>query len=264
MNAPLVLTASALENPPIDVVADAARRAGFDALSLWPGAGYGSSADHRRVIEDAGLYVWDVDAVIVWVGPDDPGGPYFEEAAADDVFAYAENLGARAINALMIGPRGATPLEDCAEAVRPIAARAADLGMALTIEFARNTAVGDLHKANTVVDGSGAPNVGILLDTWHHHWSGVRDAPFDRLRAIQLSDAPHERPVDFPHATRYRREVPGTGAVDFGPILRGAPAGTPLIVEVFNGPLLEQHGTMGFAQVLGDAARNVRDEAGTS
>ena len=32
MNAPLVLTASALENPPIDVVADAARRAGFDAL----------------------------------------------------------------------------------------------------------------------------------------------------------------------------------------------------------------------------------------
>lgn len=259
MNAPLVLTASALENPPIDVVVDAARRAGFDALSLWPGVGYGSTAEHRRIIEDAGLYVLDVDAAVVWVGPDDPGSPYFEEAPIDDVFTYAEALGARAVNALMIGPRGETSLESCAVAVRRIAARAADLDMLLTVEFARSTAVADLHQANTMIAESGAPNAGILLDTWHHHWSGVRDAPFDRLRAIQLSDAPHVRPVDFPQATRHRREVPGTGAVDFAPILRGAPDGTPLIVEVFNGPLLERHGITGFAQVLGDAARQVRE-----
>jgi sugar phosphate isomerase/epimerase len=264
MNAPLVLTASALENPSIDVVADAARRAGFDALSLWPGARYGASADDRHIIEDAGLYVWDVDAAVVWIGPDDPGSPYFEEAPIDDVFNYAEALGARAVNALMIGPRGETSLEACAEAVARVAARAADLGMVLTVEFARSTAVANLRQANEVVAGSGAANAGILLDTWHHHWSEVRDAPFDRLRAIQLSDAPHERPVDFPHATRYRREVPGTGAVDFDPILRGAPAGTPLIVEVFNGPLLALHGTMGFAQVLGDAARQVRATAASS
>ena len=63
--APLVLTASALENPPIDVLVDAAVRAGFDALSLWPGAGYGTDPDHRRVIDDAGLYVWDVDAAVL-------------------------------------------------------------------------------------------------------------------------------------------------------------------------------------------------------
>jgi sugar phosphate isomerase/epimerase len=200
----------------------------------------------------------------VWIGPDDPGSPYFEEAPIDDVFNYAEALGARAVNALMIGPRGETSLEACAEAVARVAARAADLGMVLTVEFARSTAVANLRQANEVVAGSGAANAGILLDTWHHHWSEVRDAPFDRLRAIQLSDAPHERPVDFPHATRYRREVPGTGAVDFDPILRGAPAGTPLIVEVFNGPLLALHGTMGFAQVLGDAARQVRATAASS
>ncbi len=259
MDAPLVLTASALENPSIEIVVDAARRAGFDALSLWPGAGYGATADHRRVIEDAGLYVWDVDAAIVWVGPDDPGSPYFEEAPIDDVFASAAALGARAVNALMIGPRGQTSLEACARAVQIVAARAADLGMLLTVEFARSTAVADLHQANAVLADTGAPNAGILLDTWHHHWSNVRDAPFERVRAIQLSDAPHERPVDFPQATRHRREVPGTGAVDFAPILSGAPAGTPLIVEVFNGPLLARHGITGFAQVLGDAARHVRN-----
>ena len=262
MSSPLVLTASALENPPIDVVVDAARRAGFDALSLWPGAGYGATPEDRRVIEAAGLYVWDVDAAVVWVGPDDPGSPYFEEAPVDDVFAAAAALGARAVNALMIGPRGATSLEACARAVQVVAARAADLGMVLTVEFARSTAVADLHQADTVVAMAGATNAGILLDTWHHHWSGVRDAPFDRLRAIQLSDAPHERPVDFPQATRHRREVPGTGAVDFGPVLGGAPEGTPLIVEVFNRPLLERHGIVGFAQVLGDAARQVRADAG--
>ena len=259
MTAPLVLTASALDNPPLAVVVDAAMRAGFDALSLWPGSGYGSSPEHRRVIEDAGLFVWDVDALVVWVGDDDPGSPYFEEAPADAVFAAAEALGARAINALLIGPRGTTSFDACAVAVRRAADRARDLGMILTVEFARSTAVADLHQANAVVGASGAPNTGVLLDTWHHHWSAVRDAPFDHVRAIQLSDAPHERPVDFPQATRHRREVPGTGAVDFATVIRGAPAGTPLVVEVFNSGLLAQHGANGFAGVLGDAARAVRD-----
>ena len=48
-----------------------------------------------------------------------------------------------------------------------------------------------------------------------------------------------------------------TGAVDFRTVLRGAPAGTPLVLEVFNGPLLHRHGIDGFAQVLADAARTV-------
>ncbi len=286
--APLVLTASALENPPIDVLVDAAVRAGFDALSLWPGAGYGTDPDHRRVIDDAGLYVWDVDAAVLWCGPDDPGSPYFEEAPVDTVFACAESLGARAVNVLLIGPRGRrppndtrgrrppndtrgrrppydtrgeTPLDACAAAFARAASRAADLGAACTVEFARSTAVQTLHDANAVVAQSGAANGGVLVDTWHHHWSGVRDASFERVRAIQLSDAPHERPVDFPQATRWRREVPGTGAVDFTTVLRGAPAGTPLVVEVFNRPLLDRHGIVGFAQVLADAARTVRARA---
>lgn len=258
--APLVLTASALENPPMPVVAAAARRAGFDQVSIWPGAGYGT-ADDRRVLDDAGLGVWDVDAVVAWVGDDDPGGPYFEEAPEDVVFACAATLGARAVNALLIGPRGEVTVERAAERVARLARRADDLGMVLTVEFARSTAVPDLHRANAIIEASGAPNAGVLVDTWHHHWSGVRDAPFHHVRAIQLSDAPAERPVDFPQATRHRREVPGTGAADLVTVVRGAPAGTPLVVEVFNGVLLERHGIDGFAQVLGDAARAVRAQA---
>ena len=253
-----MLTASALDNPSIDIVVDVARRAGFDALSLWPGSGYGSDARDRSVIEGDGLFVWDVDAVIVWVGDDDPGGPYFEEAPADEVYAAAQRLGARAVNALLIGPRDATSFDGCVRAVQRAAARAADIGMLLTVEFARSTAVRDLHQANAVVEAADTTNVAILLDTWHHHWSGVHDAPFDRVRAIQLSDAPADRPVDFAHATRHRREVPGTGSVDFTTILRSAPAETPLIVEVFNTPLLVQSGVAGFAHVLGDAARAVQ------
>jgi sugar phosphate isomerase/epimerase len=262
--APLVLTASALENPSIDVVVAAALEAGFDGLSLWPGAGYGLDAAHRRAIDAAGLFVWDVDAVVAWVGADDPGGPYFEEAPADAVLDAAAALGARAVNVLLIGPRGTdarTAPDRCAETFARVAARVAGLGMRCTLEFAKSTAVADLHQANAVVRASGADNAGVLVDTWHHHWSGVRDAPFDLVRAIQLSDAPAERPVDFPQATRHRREVPGTGAVDFAPLLRGAPAATPLVVEVFNGALLARHGTFGFARLLGDAARTVRSAA---
>jgi sugar phosphate isomerase/epimerase len=58
--------------------------------------------------------------------------------------------------------------------------------------------------------------------------------------------------------------VPGTGAVDFATVLSAAPAGTPLVVEVFNRPLLEHHGVIGFAQVLADAARAVRAAATTA
>lgn len=255
---PLILTASALENPSIETVCDAAVAAGFDGLSLWPGVRYGLEPHHRRVIDDAGLYVWDVDAVVIWVGDDDPGSPYFEEAPADDVFASAEALGARAINALLIGPRDQVTVESAARAVRVAADRAASLGMTLTVEFARSTAVRTLPEANAIIEASGATNAGILVDTWHHHWSGVSDASFAHVRAIQLSDAPHERPEDFPYATRHRREVPGTGAVDFDCVVNAAPAGTPLIVEVFNNGLLAQHGEFGFAHVLGDAARAVR------
>ena len=75
----LVLSSGSLDNPPIEVLVEAAVAGGFAGLTLWP-AVYPADPALGERIRDAGLAVTDMDAAIVWVGPDDPGGPYYEEA----------------------------------------------------------------------------------------------------------------------------------------------------------------------------------------
>jgi sugar phosphate isomerase/epimerase len=262
---PLVLTGSAVGNPPVGELVGAARAAGFHGLSLWPASGYGSSADHRRVIQDAGLFVHDVDAIVAWVGPDDPGPPYYEESPPPVVWAAADALGATNVNVLLVGSRRATP-EDAAEVLATVSDEAASRGLGITLEFARGTAAPDLQTAARIVELAARPNASLLIDAWHWHWSGASAADVRALRpgsvgGVQLSDAPAERPVHLLHATRYHREVPGAGVADLAGLVDAIDSlGTenlPLVVEVFNQPLLERHGVAGFAALLAEATRAI-------
>ena len=81
-----VLTSSTLGNPPFRTLVEAAAAGGFEGLSLWPAHSYAraraeglSDADLRALLADHGLAVNDVDARVAWVGPGDPGPPYYEE-----------------------------------------------------------------------------------------------------------------------------------------------------------------------------------------
>ncbi|HEV8295844.1 MAG TPA: sugar phosphate isomerase/epimerase [Acidimicrobiales bacterium] len=264
----LVLAASVVGNPRITELVAAAVDAGYDALSLWPAAGYGAAREHRHIIEDAGLFVFDVDALVSWIGPDDPGSPYFEEAPADVVWAAADALGATSVNVLLVGARG-VPLDAVIERFAALADAAAERGARLTVEFGRGTAVPDLPTAAHVVADAGRANAGLLLDAWNLYWSGARPSDVGRLpghhvHGLQLSDAPAERPEHLAHASRYHREMPGTGVADNAGLVATLDAiGShgPLVVEAFNGPLLEQHGAAGYARLLADALRSVRDRA---
>ena len=55
-----------------------------------------------------GLVVHDVDAVVAWAGPNDPGPPYLQAAPADLVFEAAVALGASQVNSVIVGERGVT------------------------------------------------------------------------------------------------------------------------------------------------------------
>jgi sugar phosphate isomerase/epimerase len=261
---PLVLTGSVVGNPPLPDLVAAAVAAGYDGLSLWPAIGYGLGPDDRKIIDDAGLQVVDVDALVAWVGDDDPGAPYFEEAPPPQVWATAEALGAGRVNVLMTGQRGASP-EQAAEVLAGIADEAARRGLRVTMEFARNTVTPNIGVARDVLDLAGRPNASLLVDVWHLHWTGgtpadVAATPGAQVGTVQLSDAPAERPADYQHATRYHREVPGDGVVDLGGLLRALDAigsDAPLVVETFNQPLLDRHGVEGYAKLLADAVRNI-------
>jgi len=83
----LVLTASSVGCPPFPTLIDAAVRGGFAGLSLWPPETYGAALEAgyraeqlRRMLDDAGVVVHDVDALVAWAGPGDPGEPQLRDA----------------------------------------------------------------------------------------------------------------------------------------------------------------------------------------
>ena len=272
----LVVTGSSLGNPPLPNLVEAAVAGGFAGVSIWPVHSYGPAraagmtpAEVRARFDDAGIVVHDVDALVAWVGAKDPGPPYFEESPAAMLFEAAEVLGARFINVLLTGGPAAT-LDDCADAFARACDRAAEHGLTATLEFSSRRLVPNLASACAVALGTGRPNAGVTLDTWHHHWGGagaadVLAAPPGVIRSVQVNDAPAEEPDDLAWATRHHRLVPGAGAIDLPGIvgaLRAIGCDAPLTVEVFDDGLLARHGVIGAARVLGDAARAVLTRAG--
>jgi sugar phosphate isomerase/epimerase len=268
----LVITSSTLGHPPFPELCAAAAGAGIRGLSVWPGPDYGRAresgttvAELRAVLDDHGVVVNDVDAIVEWVGPDDPGAPYFEEPARALLYEAAEALGARSANCILVGPKG-TPVDDVAAGFARVCDEAAGHGLAVTIEFGSGSHAPDVRTAQRIVETAGRPNGGILVDTWHLHLG--RSSPEDLaavpgalVTATQLNDGPAERPADFAYATRYARLAPGDGSFDLAAFVAtldaiGSPA--PLGIEVFNAPLVEQYGPAGLARRLADSVRALR------
>ncbi len=262
----LVLSSGSLDNPPIEVLVEAAVAGGFAGLTLWPAVYPPDPAVGER-IRDAGLTVVDMDAVIVWVGPDDPGGPYYEEAPREAVFEAAAALGATGVNSLLVCPGSATK-EQAVEAMASLADRAAESGANAYMEFSRNRPIPDPLASAEVVAATGRANCGLTVDFWHVFYgpgdfADFASVPGYLIGAIQLNDAPAEPPEDLAWATRYQRCVPGEGAMDLvGALktLRDAGCQAPITLEVFDGSRLEALGPVGFAALLGDATRRVLDE----
>jgi sugar phosphate isomerase/epimerase len=275
----LVLTASTLGCPPFRELVEAAHAGGFEGLSLWPVSSYQraraegcSDAELRALLADHGLEANDVDACVAWVGPDDPGPPYYEEPSERELFAAAEALGAPFCNVLLASrgvvsrePGAALPVEAAAEVFAGICDRAARHGITAYLEFSPGSAVRDARTALAIVEATGRANAGLLVDTWHCHHGG---ASFDELRAlpgarvlgVQVSDVPARRPTDFARATRRGRLVPGEGVFDWTRFLRtlaaiGSPA--PLTLEVLNDELAAAQPPSEHARRLGAVLREL-------
>jgi sugar phosphate isomerase/epimerase len=268
---PIGITASTLGSPPLRELVDAMVKADLRLLSFWPAATYQkaradgwSDRDMRALLDDNGIAVHDADAWVAWVGPDDPGGPYFEETTPDQVLVAAEALGAPFVNVLLTGRRANVTVDGAAEVLAGVCDQAAEHGLGITVEFATRSAVNDIATACAVIERSGRSNVGICMDTWAYHFGpcglDVLADAVPRIFTLQLDDAPAERPEDFGHATRYHRLVPGDGSIDFAGIFGTLAAGNstaPVVLEVFNDEMLARHGVVGFARVLADATRAV-------
>jgi sugar phosphate isomerase/epimerase len=270
----LVLSSGVLGNPPLDELLRAAEAGGYRGLALWPGDYHPglrpgpSIPEMRRMIDDSAIELWDLDALVAWVGADDPGPPYYEEAVEAKVFELGEGLGAHGVNMLLAGDPHA-PIEQAAEVVAGVAERAARHGLITHLEFSRTRCTPDIPSAARLVETVGRDDLGLMLDAWHVHWGPGSFADVDGLRGervtgVQLNDAPAIEPADLGWATRHERGIPGEGVMDLPGLLRSLErigCRAPLCIEVFDTPRLETLSATEFAIELAEAARRVIEAA---
>ena len=233
---------------------DASGAAGFEGLSLWvndyrSGRAEGlSDADMRAMLDDHGLGIAELDAAWWWL----PGAPESvpgEMAAAfeydeGDMFAIADALGARSLNAVDVFG-GTWAIEDAAESFAGLCDRAAEHDLLVHVEFLPWSRIPDLSTAWEIARMADRPNGGVLIDAWHWTRSGpdlalLRSIPGDKVLGIQLDDGPAAPEPDLITATMHERLLPGDGAFDLAGLvdaLRATGTRAPWGVEVFSDEL---------------------------
>jgi sugar phosphate isomerase/epimerase len=271
----LVLTSSSIGCPSFPVMVAAAAGAGFAGLSLWPPETYAVARREgftpeqlRALLDDAGVIAYEVDALVTWAGPNDPGEPYLRAAPRAFVLEAAGALGAHQANAIVVGERG-TSAEAIADAVDALCDAAEGAGVRVAVEFARGSLVRTLADARALLVALPHRDLGITVDAWQLHWGPSTIGELAAVRgsevaSVQLDDAPAERPDDFGRATYEGRLVPGAGAADLVGLLRTLDAigyAGPLTVEAINADLIANHDPVELAQLLADATRAVRADA---
>ena len=153
-----------------------------------------------------------------------------------------------------IPPSVATPRDEfmkmTVERFKGIAATLAGEGIAFAIEFIGpqtsrkepNVTVFDLNGCMEVIAAVGAPNAGVLLDSFHWHtggckWSDLDKVPPEKIIYVHINDAP-DRPLD--KQQDMQRLLPGEGVIELPRLLRALQRKGYLgcvSVEVFNNDL---------------------------
>ncbi len=118
---------------------------------------------------------------------------------------------------------------------------AAELDMAVDVEFMPFRQLATLQQALALVEHVGRPNAHVMVDALHLFRSGgtaaeVAAAPPGRIGVCQLCDAPWAAPPPEHLAAeaRERRLPPGTGELLLDDLLAALPVDTPLAAEVPN------------------------------
>ncbi len=235
----------------------AAARAGFAGISLW-GRDYAaaraeglSDEDLRVMLGDHGLYVAELDPAWWWLpGASEVSIPPSLDTedvfrfGEEDLFAVADALGARSLNAVDVFG-GQWSVEDAAEEFAGLCRRAGDHGLLVHLEWLPWSKIPDLATATEIVRLADRRNGGLNVDAWHLVRAGDTPAdlakvPGELVLGVQLDDGPGAPEADLVHATLHDRLLPGEGEFDLAGIvgaLRATGTAAPIGVEVFSDSL---------------------------
>ncbi len=252
----LVLCSGTLINASFREMVDAAVAGGYQAISMWPKDYQGarseglSNADIKALLADNGLEINELDPLLSWVpgevlGPDaSPQEKAFLGVTEFDFYEIADAVGGRCLN-IAQGFGASIDFDAVVEAFAGLCDRAAEHNLDVCIEFLPWTGIPDANKALEIVLKADRPNGGVMLDTWHHFrgpydHDQLRALPGERLKGIQINDAPTKAWDVLPEEAMQARLIPGEGDIDLVEIMRivkeiGSQA--PIGVEVFSNDL---------------------------
>jgi sugar phosphate isomerase/epimerase len=222
---------------PLELI-EAAARAGFDAVGLRvisaPGAPTRPAAAHdpglidrlAAAVAENGLAVLQVNSF--WITPETTAATFAP------VLEAAARLGAENVLVVISDAdegRAAARFAACCAAAEP-------LGIAIALEFQSYAPVRTVVQALRMVEGSGHGNAGIVVDALHldrggGHPSDLAALPPERLRFVQLCDAPAAKPPPdaLRREARSARLYPGEGELPLFDLMDALPRGIALDIE---------------------------------
>jgi sugar phosphate isomerase/epimerase len=241
----------------LETLIEAAARHELGAITVTSGMYEKSRAagrtdqELRRLLLEHEVRVHAIDPLISAL----PGTPRPEDVPAehrhyfqfseDDCYRAAAALEAETINLAHFGG-GAVSEAAFIDCVGAIATRAQGHGVRLTLEFLPESAIPDLATAARIVGAIRAPNLGVMLDTWHFARSGgtlaqLQELPAALVTGLQLSDRV-EPPAGSAYTPMFGRLLPGEGELPLAPIVKLLLGRDPKLtvgVEVFSEELLQ-------------------------
>jgi sugar phosphate isomerase/epimerase len=199
-----------------------AAKVGFSGIGLWHAdlehvLEHRSLAEMKKIFDDSGLNYLELEFLMDWFL--DPGT---EERKASDEQRKLLLEAAAALDAhhVKVGNIPGTPCEipQLTERFGELCADAAKQTEANVVyEFMPFDAnVKNVDTALEVVQGAGADNGGLAIDTWHMSKLGIapdelRKIPLERLSWVELSDGQFEDMDDPVIETTQFRRLPGEG-----------------------------------------------------
>ena len=182
--------------------------------------------------------------------------------AEEDLFAIADAVGARSVNAVDVF--GGSWTLECHRGVRGLCRRAAEHGLLVQLEFLPWSKIPDLASAWEIVRDAGPARTAASRSTRGTTSAPCPDAallktiPGQAIVGVQLSDGPARAETDLVDATLHERLLPGDGEMDLASLLAGlrsAGSEAPFGVEVFSDALHELSGVEAATRAVDAAAR---------
>ena len=196
----------------------------------------------KAAMRETGVGVLDIEFVRIT--------PDIDVADLEPFLAAGAELGARYVITAPYDP-DLTRLADRLGAIEDLAVR---YGLHAVLEFFPWTFAPNLSAAAGIVEATGRPGIGVLVDTLHFDRSGssveqLSRMPRSRLPFAHVADGLVQESYtveELLHAGRVERLPPGEGGIDIRSILKHMPDGIPIAIEV---PMTAMSAAEGFEAV---------------